>query len=176
MIKCLFTEYNSADFLILLGGFGGTASRSKLVADFLGFPESLHHHGVHWGPVPLDGINTSVRVTHTEVLLQVERVLGYPERISHVGSDHLQTLHALIASERVRLGNDGILGDGAEVPGLADVLGAIHKEVLDNHEQGSNVVPGQVVLALLLVALQAGAVVGSEVGLHVWRGLLDEEA
>ena len=76
----------------------------------------------------------------------------------------------------MRLGDDGVLGDGAEVPGLADVLGAIHKEVLDDHEQHLDVVPGQVVLALLLVALQAGAVVGGEEGHDIGRGLLDEEA
>ena len=33
----------------------------------------------------------------TEVLLQVERVLGYPEGICHVGPHHLQALHALLA-------------------------------------------------------------------------------
>ena len=65
----------------------------------------------------------------------------------------------------MRLGDDVVLGDGAEVPGLTDVLGTVNKEVLDDHEQGSNVVPGQVVLALLLVAGETGAVVGSEVGL-----------
>ena len=39
-----------------------------------------------------------------------------------------------------------------------------------------DVVPGQVVLALLLVTLKAWTVVGSEVGHDVWRALLDEEA
>merc|ERR1712141_371366 len=124
----------------------------------------------------LDGLNAPVRVSDTEVLLEVESVLGYPEWISHVGSDYLESLHALVAGERVRLGDDGILRDGADVPGLADVLGAIDKEVLDDHEQHLDVVPGQVVLALLLVTLKAWTVVGSEVGHHVWRGLLDEEA
>ena len=65
----------------------------------------------------------------------------------------------------MRLGDDGILGDGAEVPGLADVLGAINKEVLDDHEQHLDVVPGQVVLALLLVSSQGGAVVLCQVQL-----------
>merc|ERR1712141_797220 len=82
----------------------------------------------------LDGLNAPVRVSDTEVLLEVESVLGYPERISHVGSDYLESLHALVAGERVRL--------GADVPGLADVLGTIHKEVLDDHEQHLDVVPG----------------------------------
>merc|ERR1719510_2208753 len=170
------TDYYSAQFHSLLGGFGSTTGLSKLVADFLGFPESLHHHGVHWRPVFLDGINTSVGVTNTEVSLQVESVLGYPERVSKVGSDNLHALNALLAGERVRLGDDVVLGHGTEVPGLADVLGTVHEEVLDDHEQGSNVVPGQVVLALLLVALQAGAVVGGEVGHDIGRGLLDEES
>merc|ERR550539_1841399 len=60
----------------------------------------------------LDGLNAPVRVSDTEVLLEVESVLGYPERISHVGSDYLESLHALVAGERVRLGDDGILEDG----------------------------------------------------------------
>ena len=76
---------------------------------------------------------------------------------------------------RVRLGDD-VLGDGAEVPGLADVLGAVHEEMLDDHEQHLDVVLGQVVLALLLVALEAGAVVGGEEGHDVSSALLDEEA
>merc|ERR1719510_19517 len=170
------TDYYSAEFLVLLGGFGSTTGRRNPVADILRFPESLHHHGVHWGEVSLDGLNTSVGVTNTEVGLQVESVLGNPERVGHVGSDNLQTLNALLASERVRLGDDVVLGDGAEVPGLADVLGTVNEEVLDDHEQGSNVVPGQVVLALLLVTLQPGAVVGCEVGHDIGSGLLDEEA
>merc|ERR1719510_49794 len=169
------TDYYSAQFLVLLGGFGGTTGLSKLVADLLGFPESLHHHGVHWRPVSLDGINTSVGVTHTEVGLQVESVLGNPERVSKVGSDNLHALNALLAGERVRLRDDVVLGNGTEVPGLADVLGSVHEEVLDDHEKHLDVVPGQVVLALLLVTLQAGAVVGGEVGLDLGRGLLDEE-
>ena len=45
----------------------------------------------------LDDLLAPVRVSNTEVLLKVERVLGYPERISHVGSHHLQALHALLA-------------------------------------------------------------------------------
>ena len=65
----------------------------------------------------------------------------------------------------MRLGDDVVLGDGAEVPGLTDVLGTVNKEVLDDHEQGSNVVPGQVVLALLLVSSEAGAVVLRQVEL-----------
>merc|ERR1719510_1162691 len=170
------TDYYSAQFLVLLGGFGGTTGLSKLVADFLGFPESLHHHGVHWRPVSLDGINTSVGVTHTEVGLKVESVLGDPERVSKVGSDNLHALNALLAGERVRLRDDIVLGDGAEVPGLADVLGTVNEEVLDDHEKHLDVVPGQVVLALLLVTLQPGAVVGGQVGLDLGRGLLDEEA
>ena len=76
------------------------------------------------------------------------------------GSDRSVCLYS-----RVRLGDDGILGDGAEVPGLADVLGTVHEEVLDDHEKHLDVVPGEVVLALLLVAGETGAVVGSEVGL-----------
>ena len=72
--------------------------------------------------------------------------------------------------------HDVVLGNGAEVPGLADVLGAVHEEMLDHHEQHLDIVPGQVILALLLVAREAGAVVGGEVGHDVRRGLLDEEA
>ena len=49
----------------------------------------------------LDGLDTSVRMTNTEVLLQVERVLGYPERIPHVGPHHLQALHTLLAGVAV---------------------------------------------------------------------------
>ena len=76
----------------------------------------------------------------------------------------------------MRLGDDGILGDGAEVPGLADVLSTVHKEVLDDHEQHLDVVLGQVILALLLVALQSRAVVGGEEGLDIRCGLFDQEA
>ena len=56
------------------------------------------------------------------------------------------------------------------------MLGAVDKEVIDDHVEHPDVVPGQVVLALLLVALQAGAVVGGEEGLDVRRGLLDQVA
>ena len=75
----------------------------------------------------------------------------------------------------MRLGDD-VLGGGTEVPGLADVLGAVHEEMLDDHEQHLDVVLGQVVLALLLVSLKAGTVVGGEVRHDFRRALLDEEA
>ena len=57
----------------------------------------------------LHHLHTSVRVADTEVLLQVESVLGNPERISHVGSDHLQALNALVAGETMKekLANSG---------------------------------------------------------------------
>ena len=45
------------------------------------------------------------------------------------------------------------------------MLSAVHKEVLHHHPEGAHVVPGQVVLALLLVPGQAGAVVLSQEGL-----------
>ena len=86
---------------MLLGGFGGTTGRGHRVADVLGFPEGLHRHGVHGREVCLDGLDAPVRVADTEVLLQVERVLGYPERIPHVGPHHLQALHALLAGVAV---------------------------------------------------------------------------
>ena len=72
----------------------------------------------------------------------------------------------------MRLRDDGILGDRAEVPGLTDVLGAIDEEVLDDHEEHLDVVPGQVVLALLLVSGEAGAVVLRQVELAA-EGYLD---
>ena len=65
---------------------------------------------------------------------------------------------------------------GAEVPGLADVLGSVHEEMLNNGVQHHDVVLGQVVLALLLVTLQAGAVVLGEVGHDFRRSLLDQVA
>ena len=99
----------SAYFLVLLRGFGGSAGRSHGVADVLGFPESLNHHGVHGREVSLDNVDTPGWVSNTEVLLQVESVLGNPERISHVGSDHLQALNALVAGETMKekLANSG---------------------------------------------------------------------
>ena len=45
------------------------------------------------------------------------------------------------------------------------MLSPVNKEVLHHHPERPHVVPGQVVLALLLVAGETGAVVGSEVGL-----------
>ena len=76
----------------------------------------------------------------------------------------------------MRFRDHGVLRDGAEVPGLADVLGAVHEEVLDDHEQHLDVVLGQVILALLLVTSQARAVVGGEEIHDVPGALLDEEA
>ena len=60
---------------------------------------------------------------------------------------------------------ESVLSHTTEAPGLADVLGAVHKEVLHHHPEHPHVVPGQVVLALLLVSGQAGAVVLRQEGL-----------
>ena len=45
------------------------------------------------------------------------------------------------------------------------MLGAVDKEVIDDHVEHPDVVPGQVVLALLLVPGEAGAVVLGQEGL-----------
>ena len=45
------------------------------------------------------------------------------------------------------------------------MLGSVNKEVLHDHPEGAHVVPGQVVLALLLVPGEAGAVVLGQEGL-----------
>ena len=45
------------------------------------------------------------------------------------------------------------------------MLGPVHKEVLHHHPEHPHVVPGQVVLALLLVAGETGAVVLRQEGL-----------
>ena len=60
---------------------------------------------------------------------------------------------------------ESVLNCITESPCLADVLSAIDKEMLHNHPEHPHVVPRQVVLALLLVPGEAGAVVGREVGL-----------
>ena len=54
---------------------------------------------MHGREVSLDNVDTPGWVSNTEVLLQVESVLGNPEGISHVGSHHLQALNALVAGE-----------------------------------------------------------------------------
>ena len=94
---------------MLLGRLSGSTRSRSVVTDVLGLPESLHHHGVHGREVSLDNVDTPGWVSHTEVLLQVESVLGDPERISHVGSDHLQALNALVAGETMKekLANSG---------------------------------------------------------------------
>ena len=74
---------------MLLGRLGSSTRSRSVVTDVLGLPESLHHHGVHGGEVSLDGLNASVWMADTEVLLEVESVLCYPEWISHVGPHHL---------------------------------------------------------------------------------------
>ena len=76
----------------------------------------------------------------------------------------------------MRLRDDGILRHRADVPGLTDVLSSVNKEMLDDHEQHLDVVLGQVILALLLVALQSRAVVGGEEGLDIRCGLFDQKA
>ena len=53
----------------------------------------------------------------------------------------------------------------AESPSLTDVLSPVHKEMLHDHPERPHVVPGQVVLALLLVSSQGGAVVLCQVQL-----------
>ena len=54
--------------------------------------------------------------------------------------------------------------------GHADVLGPIHKEVVDNHVEHVIVAAGQVLLALLdMVLPQAGAVADFQVFLELWN-------
>ena len=64
-LKCLFfiklKVFSNHHNFPLLGGFGGTAGSSKMVADVLGFPESLHHHGVHGREVGLNIIFDEVK-------------------------------------------------------------------------------------------------------------------
>ena len=88
----------------------------------------------------------------------------------------LHFIPAVSVYSRVGFRHDVVLGNGAEVPGLADVLGAVHEEMLDDHEQHLDVVLGQVILALLLVTRQTRAVVGGEESHDVPGALLDEEA
>ena len=84
------------DNSFLLWWLGGTTGSSSGVTDILGLPEGLNDHGVHGWEVSLDHVLTHGRVSHTEVLLQVESILSDPEWVSHVGSNHLQSLHTLL--------------------------------------------------------------------------------
>ena len=89
-------------------------------------------------------------VMDTEVLLEVESVLGHPERVPHVGLDKLHPLDTLVTCEpghgtqNVNTHNiqcDSLSGLGRPVgvtrsPGLADVLRPVHKEVLNTGLRG----------------------------------------
>merc|ERR1712029_495071 len=96
-------------------------------------------------------------LTNTEVLLEVESVLSNPERVLHVGSNNIQTLDTLLACVW-----SGILPQDrvsvADVPGSADVNGSIHGEVVNHHFQHLHISHHQVLLTLLLMTLQCGAV------------------
>ena len=65
---------------------------------------------------------------------------------------------------------ESVISHITEAPCLADVLSAVHKEVLHHHPERPHVVPGQVVLALLLVPGEAGAVVLGQEGLGGGNG------
>merc|ERR1712110_1356555 len=86
----------------------------------------------------------------TEVLLEVESVLGHPERVPHVGLDKLHPLDTLVTCE---LSGFGRLVWVTGSPGLADVSRPVHKEVLDDHVEHSNVAVCQVLKALLYILL-----------------------
>merc|ERR1712110_32318 len=134
------------------GGMVGGSAHSKVgITDTLGI-KGTHGDLMHRGEVGLDHIDTFhvSLVMDTEVLLEVESVLGHPERVPHIGLDTLVTCE---------LSGFGRLVWVAGSPGLADVPRPVNKEVLDDHVEHPDVAVGQVLKALLYILLaERGAV------------------
>ena len=113
------------------GGVGGAAHLELGVTHALRV-EGGHGDLVHGREVLLHHAHTPLVllgvIVHAVVLLEVEGVLGHPQRVGHVGLDPLHPLHALVAGELSWLADN--LVRVTRSPGLADVLGSVHKEVL----------------------------------------------
>ena len=96
--------YFNKNYLMLAGWWwpgGSLSSTHRLtVADGLAVPELFNHQLVHGREVSANdllAVLTKV-ISNTEVLLEVESVLSNPERIHHVGSNHVKSLNTLLAS------------------------------------------------------------------------------
>ena len=113
------------------GGVGGAAHLELGVTHALRV-EGGHGDLVHGREVLLDHAHTALVllgvIVHAVVLLEVESVLGHPQRVGHVGLHPLHPLHALLAGELSGLAHHLVWVTRA--PGLADVLGSVHEEVL----------------------------------------------
>merc|ERR1712018_647258 len=140
---------------------GGSLSSTHglTVADGLAVPELFNHQLVHGGEVSANDLLAVLAkvISNTEVLLEVESVHSNPERIHHVGSNHVKSLNTLLASVW-----SGILPEDrvsvTHVPSTADVLGSINKVVLNHHVQHLHISLHQVLLTLLLMTLQSRTV------------------
>ena len=116
---------------VVSGGVGGAAHLELGVTHALRV-EGGHGDLVHGREVLLDHAHTPLVllgvIVHAVVLLEVESVLGHPQRVGHVGLHPLHPLHALLAGELSGLAHHLVWVTRA--PGLADVLGSVHEEVL----------------------------------------------
>merc|ERR1711971_1197178 len=141
-------------------------------ADLGGDEELLHGHHVHVGKVlhhkPLALVLVVVTSAEAEVLLEIDGVLRIHDRVLNIGLDPLKALDALVASVLL----DSVTGTSS----LANMDSSVHKVVLDNSKEHSNVVSGQGVLTPALVFSKGGAVVSSNVVMDWHSSHLDHPA